>query len=156
MMLVYKCLPYFALSLDELYETMVLRQSVFVVEQNCPYLDADGRDQRSYHLMGYSEDGNLLAYARLLPPGVSYPDYPSIGRVLNALEMRGKGVGRELMQEAISRCIDLFGNIAIKISAQCYLTSFYESFGFVAEGEEYLEDDIPHIAMILTPKETQN
>lgn len=127
---------------------MTLRQEVFVVEQNCPYLDADGKDQKSWHLLGWDEQGRLAAYARILPPGVSYPKYPSIGRVVTAPHSRGKGYGRELMQEASEALYRLFGRCPIKLSAQTYLLQFYESLGFRSTGEAYLEDDIPHTAMV--------
>lgn len=140
--------PFAELSLLELYDVMVLRQAIFIVEQNCPYLDADGKDLNGTHLLGYEAE-KLVAYARLLPQGVSYPDAVSIGRVVNAAEVRGRGVGRDLMQQAIAAARQLFGNQVILISAQCYLTRFYESFGFVAVGTPYLEDDIPHIKMRL-------
>ena len=142
------CAPFDALSIHQLYAVMALRQEVFVVEQNCPYLDADGKDLRAHHLMGFDEEGALIAYCRLLPPGLVYHGYASIGRVVNAPHMRGKGMGIELMQEALAQCKFLFGNLPIKISAQCYLIRFYESLGFHTQGESYLEDDIPHIAMI--------
>ena len=144
----FKCLAYTDLNAEELYTAMQLRQEVFVVEQNCPYLDADGKDQYGYHLFLYEED-QLKAYARLLPEGVSYDNYSSIGRVVSAKSARGKGYGIQLMNEAIRQCRILFPGSPIKISAQCYLQEFYEGFGFHAVGESYLEDDIPHVAMIL-------
>lgn len=135
------------LSLNELYEIMVLRQIVFVVEQDCPYLDADGKDQKSFHLLGYDEDEDLVAYARLVPKGISYEDAVSIGRVVNGSKVRGKGVGKQLMEIAIKETKRLFGNEKISISAQCYLQQFYENLGFQMVGESYLEDDIPHVKM---------
>ena len=141
------CKDFESLHLRELYDTMVLRQRVFVVEQNCPYLDTDGLDQDSYHLMGVL-DGRLVAYARLLPKGLSYTDYVAIGRIVTAPEVRGSGVGKILVKQALKQCEILYGAGPIKISAQCYLIRFYEGFGFKTVGEEYLEDDIPHIAMI--------
>lgn len=146
--LTFYCLPFSRLSLQELYDLMHLRQEVFVVEQDCPYIDADGKDPQSYHLMGYSPKGRLLACARLLPAGVSYPGYVSIGRVVTSPAIRAQGCGQRLMRESIAWCQHLFGESPIKISAQCYLIRFYASFGFHAVGEEYLEDDIPHIAMV--------
>jgi ElaA protein len=144
---VFKCLSFYELDLDQLYEVMAFRQAVFVVEQNCPYLDADGKDQQAYHLLGY-RDGSLVAYTRLLPPGLSYSGYASIGRVITSAAVRGTGAGRQLMEESLARIASLFSNPAIKISAQCYLTSFYESLGFTTLGASYLEDGIPHIAMV--------
>ncbi len=146
--LYYYCLPFQQLSSAELYAIMALRQEVFVVEQNCPYLDADGKDQQAHHLMGFDKEGRLLAYSRLMPKGLSYPRYTSMGRVLTSTSARGKGLGRGLMRESLKWMEQLYGRDAIKISAQCYLARFYESLGFHTIGEEYLEDDIPHIAMI--------
>lgn len=145
----FRCVPFYELSVDELYAIFALRMAVFVVEQDCPYQDADGRDQAAWHLMGHHADGHLLAYARLLPVGVSYPEHASIGRVITAGAARGTGLGRQLMQEAIAHTAQLFGDAPVKIGAQNYALPFYESLGFRAVGETYLEDDIPHTAMIL-------
>lgn len=144
----YSCLPFHQLSLTELYALMALRQEVFVVEQKCPYLDADGKDLQAHHLMGYDEQGRLLAYSRLLPRGVSYPGYPSFGRVVTAPSIRGGGQGRPLMEKTLEWMERLYGRGTIKISAQSYLIPFYESLGFRIVGEEYLEDGIPHIGMV--------
>jgi ElaA protein len=144
------CLPFHQLSVDQLYHIMALRQEVFVVEQNCPYLDADGKDQASWHLMLYDQAGTLVAYTRLLPRGLAYPDYASIGRVVNSPAVRGSGIGKQLMQLSIAQCQQLFPNQPIKIGAQSYLLRFYESLGFVSTGENYLEDGIPHTKMTLT------
>ena len=128
---------------------MALRQEVFVVEQNCPYLDADGKDPDSWHLMGRDASGKLVCYTRLLPEGLSYPGYVSIGRVVSSPAARGTGAGKTLMRRSIDLCRQLFGNQPIKIGAQSYLLQFYEGFGFCSTGEEYLEDGIPHTKMIL-------
>lgn len=144
----FNCLPFAKLSLQELYDNMALRQEVFVVEQDCPYLDADGKDADGHHLLGYNGQGKLLAYARLLPPGISYPGFASIGRVVTAPSARRTGAGKQLMQESIAWCERLYGQVPLKISAQVYLIRFYKSFGFQKAGEEYLEDDIPHIGMV--------
>ena len=133
------------LSLVELYSILQLRTEVFIVEQNCVYQDPDGKDQSAWHLMA-EEDGKLVAYTRTLPPGVSYSD-PAIGRVATSSSKRRSGLGRELMRLAIEACEKLFGNASITLSAQVYLKSFYESFGFIVVGEEYLEDGILHIKM---------
>lgn len=148
-MLTFSCLPFYQLSPYELYEIMALRQEVFIVEQNCPYLDADGKDPGSWHLMGRDASGKLICYTRLLPEGLSYDGYVSIGRVVSAPEARGTGAGKILMQRSIQMCAHLFGNQPIKIGAQSYLVKFYENFGFRSTGEEYLEDGIPHTKMIL-------
>lgn len=147
-MLNFTCKSFEELSLEELYEIMKIRQDVFVVEQDCPYLDADGKDQKGWHLMGRDEDHEMVAYTRLLPKGVSYDEYPSIGRVLTTEKIRRNGSGKLLMNVSIEWMKKLFGNTAIKIGAQCYLEKFYQSFGFEPEGEPYLEDGIPHVIMV--------
>lgn len=140
------------LSPAELYDVLRLRNEVFIVEQNCAYQDLDGKDEEAFHMLGY--DGTMLAaYARILKPGVCYPE-PAIGRVVVSFKHRGKDYGRSLMKNAIEACRSLFGRQAITISAQKYLLNFYNELGFIEEGEEYLEDDIPHIKMKL--KEVQS
>ncbi len=148
-MLNFSCLPFDQLTPLELYDIMALRQEVFVVEQNCPYLDADGKDPHCWHLTGRNDEGKLVCYTRLLPKGLAYDDYASIGRVVSSPSVRGTGIGKILMQQSIDTCIRLFGNQPIKIGAQSYLLRFYEGFGFRSTGEEYLEDGIPHTKMIL-------
>ncbi|MBX2877693.1 MAG: GNAT family N-acetyltransferase [Saprospiraceae bacterium] len=146
--IVFKCLAFDKLSLQQLYAIMALRQAVFVVEQNCPYVDADNKDQAAYHLMALTADGTLVAYARLLPPDTSYPIYASIGRVITHTAVRRTGLGRQLMKQALEWINNLWDYPSIKISAQTYLIPFYESFGFEKQGAIYLEDNAPHIAMI--------
>ena len=133
------------LSLDELYKILQLRTEVFIVEQNCVYNDPDGKDQSAWHLMAI-EEGKLVAYTRILPPGVSHSD-PAIGRVVTSSSKRRSGLGRELMRRSIEACEKLFGKTSITLSAQVYLRSFYESLGFIVVGEEYLDDGILHIKM---------
>jgi ElaA protein len=137
------------LSVEELYDILKLRSEVFVVEQNCVFLDMDDRDQLSYHLQGRVEN-KLIAYVRILPPGLAY-DEPSIGRVVSSPSYRRKGAGKELMKTAIKETLQLYGNHTIMIGAQLYLKGFYESLGFVGCSEIYLEDDIQHIKMIRNP-----
>jgi ElaA protein len=149
-MLHFSCLHFKDLSVDELYAIMALRQEVFMLEQNCLYLDADGKDIFSWHLMGWDELGRLGAYTRLLPKGGAYPEYTSIGRVITAKFARGTGAGKELMKKSIELCRHLFGDETIKIGAQSYLLRFYEGFGFESTGETYLEDGIPHTKMLLS------
>ena len=134
------------LSALEMYEILKLRSEVFVVEQNCVFLDMDDRDQMAHHLQGRI-NGQLAAVVRILPPGLAYEE-PSIGRVVSSPLFRRKGVGIVLMKKAIEETISLYGQVAIKIGAQLYLKKFYESFGFVQCSETYLEDAIPHIKMI--------
>ena len=131
----------------ELYRIMQLRNEVFVVEQNCVYQDADDKDQQCWHLCGWDAK-KLVAYTRIIPPGISYTE-ASIGRVVTSPAYRKTGAGRKLMQESISRTLSQFTCTAIKIGAQVYLTKFYQSLGFVQSSEQYLEDGIPHIEMIL-------
>lgn len=147
-MLEYQCLSFDQLSVDQLYDIMALRQEVFVVEQNCPYLDADGLDRAAHHILGEDAQGRILAYTRLLPPGALYPHYATIGRVVTSPRIRKAGLGRELMRYTIACVNQLYDQPDIKISAQSYLIDFYESLGFQSLGEEYLEDGIPHITMI--------
>lgn len=146
--LTYRCIPYAELTLDELYEIMVLRQRVFVVEQDCPYVDADGKDDQSWHLTGLNAQGKLVAYARILPVDAYFSGYASIGRVVTAPEVRQQKHGRSLMLAALECVQELWGKVPIKIMAQTYLLAFYASLGFQAIGEEYLEDDIPHVDMV--------
>jgi ElaA protein len=130
-----------------LYEALRLRARVFVVEQTCPYLDCDDRDQAAQHVLGRTEAGALVAYCRLLAPGVLYTE-PCIGRVVTAPEVRRQGYGRPLMRFAIEAMAARYRGQGIRISAQRYLEAFYAGLGFVAEGEPYLEDGIPHIEML--------
>ncbi|NJL77002.1 MAG: GNAT family N-acetyltransferase [Saprospiraceae bacterium] len=141
------CKPFYELTLDQLYEIMVIRQTIFVLEQNCPFVDADGRDQASWHLMGYWQQ-ELVAYARILPVGVAYPDYASIGRVVSSSSVRSQGFGKLLVQKAIEETYRLCGVQDIKIGAQQYLEHFYQRFGFESTPHHYLEDGIPHLSMI--------
>jgi ElaA protein len=134
------------LSPTELYKILRLRNEVFVVEQNCPYQDADNKDLKCHHLMLLKND-ELMAYARLVPPGLSFPQM-SIGRVVTSPKARGTGAGRILMNMAIEQCYKFFGAGSIQIGAQAYLVSFYGSLGFKEVGEIYDEDGIPHIDMI--------
>jgi ElaA protein len=133
---------------SELYAIMQLRNEVFVVEQNCVYQDADDKDLQSYHLCGWSNT-ILAAYSRILPIGLAYENYSSIGRVVSSPKYRGTGIGRELVATSITHTYALFPASNIKIGAQLYLKKFYESFGFYQNGDEYLEDNIPHIPMLL-------
>jgi len=134
-----------ALSTDELYQSLKLRADVFVVEQNCVYPDIDGKDGKALHLLG-TFNGEVVAYARLFAPGY-YFDNASIGRVVVAAEYRERKWGHELMRAAIAGIQEHYATNSITISAQEYLKKFYESHGFIHEGEGYLEDDIPHIRM---------
>lgn len=144
--------PWSALEVPELYALLALRQRVFVVEQNCPYLDCDGYDQRALHLWSLDDRGEVSSYSRLFGPGVKYPEC-SIGRVITAPEHRGTGLGRELVARSLA-AIDArwpeasTGRAVVRISAQAHLQRFYGDFGFDGQGDTYLEDGIPHRDMV--------
>lgn len=133
----------------ELYEMIQLRNEVFVVEQDCVYQDADGKDIASTHLLGY-EGAELAAYVRIVPPGISYDGYCSIGRVVVSPHHRRKEYGKAVMKKGIEICRETYAE-QVKISAQCYLEKFYTELGFEIVSEQYLEDDIPHYAMVYKP-----
>ena len=135
------------LTVDELYAILRLRSEVFVVEQNCVFLDMDNNDQKAYHIMGWMND-ELIATTRLFDVDQSYPGYQSIGRVVGSPRHRGIGAGKELMQYSIAECERLFGKHPIKIGAQLYLKKFYSELGWEQAGEMYYEDEIEHIPMI--------
>lgn len=138
------------LTLDELYDIIALRNEVFICEQQCIYQDIDGLDKKTWHLFAKSENSQqIIAYTRLLPQDVTFSQ-ASIGRVIVAKDYRGSGLAHELMTKAISMTLELFNTNTIKIMAQEYLVSFYQSHGFVITSESYLEDNIPHIDMLLT------
>ena len=138
------------LTVIELYNILQLRNEVFIVEQNCPYQDLDNKDLLAFHLMG-TDNNKLLAYSRLLSPGISYSE-SSIGRVVTSPTARKMGMGKRLMEESVRQIKNLFHTDTIRIGAQLYLKKFYESFEFIQEGDGYLEDNIPHIIMLRKPK----
>lgn len=141
--------PFDALGVHALQHIYTARQQVFVIEQECPYLDADGVDERAWHLAAWHAGHTVpWAYARIVEPGVKYAE-PSIGRVLTTAPARGSGLGRELVRRAIALSREVFPGMAIRISAQSRLEAFYASFGFATVGERYLEDGIPHTEMLL-------
>ena len=142
----WQCKTFSELTTEELYKILQLRNEVFVVEQNCPYQDCDGKDLKAHHFSAW-DNSVLVAYTRLLPKGVSYDTGASIGRVLTSPKVRGQKLGKELMQKSIDKIYELYGQMPIIIGAQLYLKRFYESFAFVQQGEGYLEDNIPHIVM---------
>jgi len=130
----------------ELYTILRLRSEVFVVEQNCVFLDMDEKDLFSHHLMGWSGK-DLAAYSRLLAPGKVY-NQMTIGRVVTSPKYRKIGLGKELLLVSIKNCYELFGEKEIKIGAQLYLKNFYSSFGFIQSSNIYDEDGIKHIEML--------
>lgn len=143
----YTCKKFEELTVEELYGIMRLRQEVFVVEQNCSYLDADGKDLYGYHVMGKDKEDEIVCCTRLLPEGISYPGFVSIGRVANGISVRRTGEGKKLMEFSIKKIKELFPGENIKIGAQKYLKRFYEELGFIDLEKPYLEDGIPHIIM---------
>jgi ElaA protein len=147
-MVKWTCKHFTELTTEELYHILRLRSEVFVVEQNCVFLDMDNKDLVCHHVMGW-EEKQLLGYSRILRAGISYVE-SSIGRIVSSPAARGMGIGRELMSESIQAIYRLHGKGDIRIGAQYYLKEFYESYGFVQTGEIYSEDGIDHIEMLLT------
>lgn len=148
-MIRWKLAPFEQLTTPQLYALLKLRVDVFVVEQTCPYPDLDDKDLQEgvHHLMGFNGD-QLVAYARLIPAGISYPSV-SIGRVSTRESHRGGGLGHKLLEQALIHCEQLWPGQAIEIGAQEHLANFYTQHGFVQTSEMYLEDDIPHVDMKL-------
>ncbi len=134
------------LTTKELYKILQLRSEVFVVEQDCVYQDIDGKDQKGLHVMGWKEE-ELVAYTRCFKPGVYFPQ-AAIGRVIVKENYRKYGYGHQIMKASISEIESRYNTSEIKLSAQQYLIKFYEFHQFATTGEGYLEDGIPHIAMI--------
>jgi ElaA protein len=144
--LTWQWLGFDSLSNRQLYQMLALRSEVFVVEQACAYQDLDGKDFKALHLIG-TRDDQVLATARLLPAGVSYPNAASIGRIVVHPSLRGQDLGRKTVELALKQYQKLWPDDALLIGAQARLTKFYEELGFVAEGEIYDEDGIDHITM---------
>lgn len=134
------------LQLQELYDLLQLRSEIFVVEQNCVYQDIDGKDQQAFHVLGYKND-SLVAYTRFFAPGLYFKE-PAIGRVLVRKTDRMNSYGHEILKASIEALENAFPGTSIKLSAQTYLTAFYEAHGFKQIGDGYLEDGIPHIGML--------
>lgn len=138
------------LTVEDLYAVVRLREAIFIIEQNCPYPDADGRDPRAWHLLGWVQGPTgrtLVAYARIFEPGVRYTE-GSIGRVVTAPDVRGTGVGKALMAEALRRTESLAPGQPIKIAAQRRLEDFYLALGFRSVSAPYEEDGIIHVDML--------
>jgi ElaA protein len=148
---VWRFAPFDSLSVRELQYIYMARQAVFSVEQACAFMDADGLDERAYHLAAWSPlQREPLAYARLLEPGAKYAE-PSIGRVITTAAARGRGLGRETMVRALRHAGEIWPDAAVRISAQSRLEAFYASLGFVIAGPRYLEDGIDHTEMVRAP-----
>ena len=144
--IVWKIKPFSKLSTEELYQILKIRQEVFIVEQTCYYLDADGYDQQAVHIWAEKE-GEILAYSRVFEPGIKYKE-ATIGRVLTNPNYRKNNLGKILIRFSIDTIEARFRTRSIRISAQDYLLSFYSEFGFEDTGKKYLEDDIPHTEMV--------
>ncbi|ETW99234.1 MAG: acetyltransferase [Candidatus Entotheonella factor] len=143
-----------ALSVIDLYDILLAREAVFIVEQHCIYQDIDGLDPDVWHLMGRETASGthaLMAYLRVVLPGKKYEE-PSIGRVLTTSAARGRGLGQALMAEGIKRVEAHYPGRSIRISAQAHLERFYQGFGFQTVSEPYDEDGIPHIEMLRVPR----
>lgn len=157
------------LRIDDLYDALALRSRVFVVEQACAFQDPDGADRRSWHLLGRDDAGVLTSYLRVvdasgvgLAPdagaerggnaGAAEGSAPAIGRVVTAPEVRGTGSGRALFAEGLARCLAAWPGRGIRLNAQAHLERFYGGFGFVRAGENFIEDDIPHVPMWRAPE----
>lgn len=143
--------PFEELTPREVHDLYQARVAIFVVEQDCVFQDVDGLDPLCRHLLGYGDDGRtLVAYCRLVPPGVKHAE-PSIGRVITVASVRGTGLGRALMGEALRHAEALWPGRAIRVAAQAHLERFYNGFGFVVASEPYDEDGIAHIDMLRAP-----
>jgi len=139
-------------SKDDFHDLIALRLAVFVVEQNCPYIDLDGKDKQAHHLIIKNDEGKVIGTARILSPGAVYAE-ASIGRVVSHPEYRDKKIGHLIMKEAMCFVEKFMDNSDIRISAQSHLCGFYEQYGFVKTGKEYLEDGIPHSEMLFKSNE---
>ena len=142
---IWKIKSFEEITTSELYEIIKARVDVFVVEQNCPYHDLDGYDQKAVHIWA-EQNESVLAYCRIFNTGIKYSE-TSIGRVLTTENARGKSLGKQLIQYAVETIENRFHTSEIRISAQDYLLKFYSEFGFEVTGKKYLEDDIPHTEM---------
>lgn len=143
----WRCVPFAALTVADLYAALQLRSAVFVVEQACVFQDMDGLDAMCHHLLGQTAHGNLLAYARLVPAGRAFAEV-SVGRVVTAPAGRGRALGHQLMAQACAGVTALWGVQPVRIGAQSHLQAFYRQHGFVADGPGYIEDGIPHVEML--------
>lgn len=143
--IIWKIKSFEEITTSELYEIIKARVDVFVVEQNCPYPDLDGYDQKAIHLWA-EQDNTVLAYCRIFDKEIKYSE-TSIGRVLTSEQGRGKNLGKQLIQYAVETIENRFKTSEVRISAQDYLLKFYSYFGFEDTGKKYLEDNIPHTEM---------
>ena len=150
----WQCTSFQELSNVQLHQIYQARNAVFILEQDCPYQDIDGKDIHSHHLIAWDQNSGetplVAAYLRIVPAGISFAE-ASLGRVLTTQDWRGSGVGKQLIANGIAALHQRYPQAAIRIGAQAYLEQFYGSFGFQTVSDMYLEDDIPHLEMLLTP-----
>lgn len=144
--MIWKFKSFDELTVDEIYEILKLRDEIFIVEQNCPYLDIDGKDKLARHLFA-CENGDVVAASRILPENVSYDDM-AIGRIVVKKEYRGRGIAKEMMNKAIDYIINDLKKSKIRLSGQAYLEGFYTDLGFKKVSQCYLEDGIPHFEFL--------
>jgi len=137
------------LTVQQLYDVLQLRVNVFVVEQQCAYRELDEYDRHpeTRHVYGRNEGGQLIAYARILSPGLRYPEV-NLGRFVVRADSRKQGIGHQLLQAALQKISRFWAQTPIRISAQEYLQAFYAQYGFIRVSEMYLEDGIPHVEMV--------
>ena len=136
------------LTVNEFHDILQLRINVFIVEQNCPYPELDDKDKIAFHLFGINKENKMIAYTRIFKPGDYYKE-AAFGRVVVHQDYRNQKMGFQLVEQTIIEIHKLFGNTNIKIGAQTYLNNFYQSFGFHQVGDDYIEDGIPHIHMLI-------
>jgi ElaA protein len=148
-MLKYKVSLFDDLAPNELYQILRLRSEVFVVEQNCIFLDADNIDLECHHIMGFNKSNSIVACTRIVPTDLVYKGYSSIGRVVIHPSARASHEGYKLMKISIEQCKKIYPNTPIKIGAQAHLEKFYIKTGFFPTGQNYIEDDIPHTYMVM-------
>jgi ElaA protein len=144
----WQCLFFDQITTKQLYAILAARSEVFIVEQNCIYQDIDNIDLVCHHVIAWTEQGELAAYLRIVPPGQIFTE-ASIGRVITSKFARGTGIGKQLLVRGIAETQKLYPQDGLKIAAQQYLEKFYQGFGFKTVSDMYLEDGIPHIEMIL-------
>ncbi len=135
------------LSLEEFHDIIALRIQIFIIEQNCPYQEVDGKDKLAHHLFFKNEMDEIIAVTRILPKGISYAEV-AIGRVVVHEEYRGTGLGNQLMADSMNFVRDKYGEVPVRLSAQKHLENYYGNHGFKSTGKEYLEDGIPHVEML--------
>ena len=135
------------LSLEEFHDIIALRIQIFIIEQNCPYQEVDGKDKLAHHLFFKNEMDEIIAVTRILPQGISYEEV-AIGRVVVHEDYRGTGLGNQLMADSMNFVRDKYGEVPVRLSAQKHLENYYGNHGFKSTGKEYLEDGIPHLEML--------